>query len=138
MAVTAPLRTSLAVAAVAAAITVLPAVASAGERVTDAALGALSGALVGGPVGLVAGGVIGYTAGSHIARGMGLKHRHYDRDRTAYDRRASHRAALSGAVGASPRATPALARTSSFSRHRGRLKFLSLCRDLLPPFPIGS
>ncbi len=35
----------------------------AGERVGDAALGALSGAVVIGPVGAVAGGVVGYTAG---------------------------------------------------------------------------
>ncbi len=81
-----PLRISLATVAIMAAMTVLPAAANAGERVNDAALGALSGALVGGPVGLVAGGIIGYTAGPHIARGMGLKHRHTDRERTAEDR----------------------------------------------------
>jgi hypothetical protein len=42
--------------------------ARAGERVGDAALGALSGAVVLGPVGLVAGAVIGYTAGPAIAQ----------------------------------------------------------------------
>jgi len=47
--------------------------AMAGERVTDAALGALAGAVVAGPVGLVAGGVVGYTAGPGIAREWGLR-----------------------------------------------------------------
>jgi hypothetical protein len=84
-----PARMALAIAAIAAAMTVLPAMANAGERLNDAALGALSGALVGGPVGLVAGGVIGYTAGPHISRGMGLKHNH--RDHTADNRRAEPR-----------------------------------------------
>ena len=42
--------------------------ALAGERHGDAAIGALTGAVVLGPVGLVAGAVIGYTAGPSIAR----------------------------------------------------------------------
>jgi hypothetical protein len=46
--------------------------ALAQERVGDAALGALSGAVVLGPVGAVAGAVIGYTAGPSIARSWGL------------------------------------------------------------------
>ncbi len=68
----------------------VPAAASAGERVTDAALGAASGALVAGPVGLVAGGVIGFTAGPNISHGLGLRHyhHHYDHSRTASNRRA--------------------------------------------------
>jgi hypothetical protein len=65
-----------------------PAPAGAGERVTDGALGAASGALVGGPVGFVAGGVIGFVAGPHIAHGLGLRHHHHysDRRRGASDR----------------------------------------------------
>ena len=51
-----------------------PALAIAGERVGDMALGAASGALVGGPVGLVAGGVIGFVAGPDIGRGFGFNH----------------------------------------------------------------
>ena len=58
----------------------VPAAAGAGERVTDAALGAASGALVGGPVGLVAGGVIGFAAGPGIARGLGFRHHHHHYD----------------------------------------------------------
>jgi hypothetical protein len=52
---------------VAGALLVVPTVASADERVGDAALGALSGVLVGGPIGAVAGGLIGFTAGPSIS-----------------------------------------------------------------------
>jgi hypothetical protein len=66
-----------------------PVAANAGERVTDAALGAASGALVAGPVGLVAGGVIGFAAGPNISRGLGLRRHHhqYDHSRSASNRR---------------------------------------------------
>jgi hypothetical protein len=47
--------------------------AKAAERAGDAALGALSGAVVLGPIGAVAGAVVGYTAGPHIARSWGLR-----------------------------------------------------------------
>jgi len=43
------------------------------ERVGDAALGALSGAVVLGPIGAVAGAVVGYTAGPSIAHSWGLR-----------------------------------------------------------------
>ena len=43
------------------------------ERAGDAALGALSGAVVLGPVGAVAGAVVGYTAGPSIAHSWGLR-----------------------------------------------------------------
>jgi hypothetical protein len=55
------------------AIWCVPSATFAGERVGDAALGALSGAVVLGPVGAVAGAVIGYTAGPSIADSWGLK-----------------------------------------------------------------
>jgi len=64
--------------------------ASAGERVTDGALGAASGALVAGPIGFVAGGVIGFVAGPNISHGLGLRHHHhhhhYDYGRGASNR----------------------------------------------------
>jgi hypothetical protein len=47
--------------------------AMAQERTGDAALGALSGALVLGPVGAVAGALVGYTAGPSIASAWGLR-----------------------------------------------------------------
>jgi hypothetical protein len=50
-----------------------PAAASAQERAGDAALGALSGAIVLGPVGAVAGALVGYTAGPSIANSWGMR-----------------------------------------------------------------
>ncbi len=58
---------------VALGVVLSPGAASAGEGVTNAALGAISGAVVAGPVGLVAGGVIGYVAGPQIACDMGVE-----------------------------------------------------------------
>jgi hypothetical protein len=49
--------------------------AKAGERAGDAALGAISGAVVLGPIGAVAGAVVGYTAGPRIADSWGLRRR---------------------------------------------------------------
>jgi hypothetical protein len=60
----------LATAAVLASLAFSPACAE--ERAGNAALGALSGAVVLGPVGAVAGAVVGYTAGPSIARSWGL------------------------------------------------------------------
>lgn len=68
-----PMKTFARVAIVAAGVGLAPVAANAGERVTDAALGGLAGAVVFGPVGLVAGGVIGYTAGPKIACKIGAK-----------------------------------------------------------------
>lgn len=62
-----------------------PAGVQAGERVGDAALGALSGAVVLGPVGAVAGGVVGFTAGPSISCSWGLGRCH------RYGRWARHR-----------------------------------------------
>jgi hypothetical protein len=47
--------------------------ARAQERAGDAALGAVSGAVVLGPVGAVAGALIGYAAGPSIARSWGVR-----------------------------------------------------------------
>ena len=44
------------------------------HRGGDAALGALSGAVVFGPIGAVAGAVVGYSAGPSIAHSMGFRH----------------------------------------------------------------
>jgi hypothetical protein len=54
-------------------LTFAPAIALAQGRGSDAALGAVSGAVVLGPVGAVAGAVIGYTAGPSIAHSWGLR-----------------------------------------------------------------
>jgi hypothetical protein len=55
------------------ALSLISSVAMAQERGGDAALGALSGALVLGPIGAVAGAVVGYTAGPSISRSWGLR-----------------------------------------------------------------
>ena len=71
------MKTLAALVVLAASMTFVPS-AEAGERVGDAALGAVAGVVVAGPVGLVAGGVIGYTAGPGIASEWGVRrHRHY-------------------------------------------------------------
>ncbi len=54
-------------------LTLVPVGALAQERGGDAALGALSGAVVFGPVGAVAGALVGYTAGPSIARSWGWR-----------------------------------------------------------------
>jgi hypothetical protein len=61
------------VAAALVASMLAPSGALAQERAGQAALGALSGAVVLGPVGAVAGAVIGYTAGPAIASSWGLR-----------------------------------------------------------------
>jgi hypothetical protein len=55
------MRKTIAGVALSLALTSSPAMAD--ERVGDAALGALSGALVLGPIGAAAGALVGYTAG---------------------------------------------------------------------------
>ena len=60
------------IASVAFSLVLLSSTAMAAERAGDAALGALSGAVVLGPIGAVAGAVIGYTAGPSISNSWGM------------------------------------------------------------------
>jgi hypothetical protein len=60
------------IASLALALALMPSAAMAGERTGDAALGAVSGALVLGPFGALGGAVIGYTAGPSISHSWGL------------------------------------------------------------------
>lgn len=69
-----------------------PSAALAQHRPGDAALGALSGAVVLGPVGAVAGAVVGYTAGPAIARSWG-----FDRGGSARHRRQASKESVRGA-----------------------------------------
>lgn len=55
------------------AVAMLSSAATAQERAGDAALGAVSGAVVLGPVGAVAGAFVGYAAGPSIANAWGLR-----------------------------------------------------------------
>jgi hypothetical protein len=59
------MKNKLAISAIALSLTSSAAIA--GERPTDAALGAVSGAVVFGPIGAVAGAIVGYTAGPSIS-----------------------------------------------------------------------
>src|SRR5579864_8573175 len=61
------------------ALALLSSAATAQERAGDAALGAVSGAVVLGPVGAVAGAFVGYAAGPSIANAWGLRHSRYHR-----------------------------------------------------------
>jgi len=63
-----------AIAFAALGLSVMSSTALAGEhRGGDAALGALSGAVVFGPVGALAGALVGFTAGPGIARSWGIR-----------------------------------------------------------------
>jgi uncharacterized membrane protein len=70
------MKSTITVAAV--TLSLMSSAAMAGERPADAALGALSGAVVFGPIGAVAGAVVGYTAGPSIShswrRSNGVRH----------------------------------------------------------------
>jgi hypothetical protein len=83
------MRGRLAAAMIAVALTSSAALAQ--ERMGDAALGAVSGAVVLGPVGAAAGAVIGYTAGPAIARSWGIGGRRYYRRAARRPARAAHR-----------------------------------------------
>ena len=69
-----------------------PSVALAQHRAGDAALGAVSGAVVLGPIGAVAGAFIGYSAGPAIARSWGI-----DRSGSARPRRQASKERVRGA-----------------------------------------
>lgn len=84
-------------AVVVVAVTLAPSGALAQERVGDAALGGLSGAIVLGPVGAVAGLVVGYAAGPSISRSWGLK-----RSEARYQDRAPKRPAAAPSNSAAP------------------------------------
>jgi hypothetical protein len=89
------------------AVSLLPVAAQAQERMGDAALGALSGAVVLGPVGAVAGALVGYTAGPNIAGAWGVR-----RGRRAHHSRAAN---TPTAVGATQPAQPAPVGVSAVS-----------------------
>ena len=97
------MRTVIIAAAIALSV---PSAVSAGERHGDAALGALTGAVVLGPVGLVAGAVVGYTAGPSIARSW-RNNRHHPRSQ-ARAAKSAHVASGQRAPNAAPgEVTPA-------------------------------
>jgi hypothetical protein len=68
-----------------------PSAALAQERATDAALGAVAGAVVLGPIGAVAGAFVGYSAGPSISRSWGV-----DRSRAPRHRRQASKDGMRG------------------------------------------
>ncbi|CAN7350621.1 hypothetical protein LJR220_003115 [Bradyrhizobium sp. LjRoot220] len=91
-----------------------PSAALAQHRAGDAALGAVSGAVVLGPIGAVAGAFIGYSAGPAIARSWGIDRSEPRRHRRQAARgqaaKTSVRGARAEAVGAAAtRSAPAQA-----------------------------
>src|SRR5437899_3135652 len=92
------------------AVCLAPSGAFAQERVGDAALGGLSGAIVLGPVGAVAGIVVGYAAGPAISRSWGLRRsdsRYPDRTAPRAAAARSNNAELKQATAQSVSAAPA-------------------------------
>ena len=75
------MKKTIAIAAL--ALSLISSQARAGEhRGGDAALGALSGAVVLGPIGAIAGAAVGYTAGPSIAHAWGFRRTHSHARRT--------------------------------------------------------
>ena len=68
------------------AVVLMTSAASAHDRVTHAAVGAVAGAVVAGPFGFIGGGVIGYVAGRQIGCDLGVErcHRHVRYRRSGY------------------------------------------------------
>jgi hypothetical protein len=85
-----------------------PSAALAQNRAGDAALGAVSGAVVLGPIGAVAGAFIGYSAGPAIARSWGIDRSGSTRQRrqASKERVRGARAEVAGAGGTRPAAAP--------------------------------
>jgi len=100
-----------AVIAIAVILVIATSAASAQHRAGDAALGAVSGAVVLGPIGAVAGAFIGYAAGPSIARSWGL-----DRSRPARQRRQASRNNARGAKAVSARRSGAPAQVEKDTR----------------------
>jgi hypothetical protein len=112
-------------------LTLLPLSAHAGDRGTDASLGAVSGAVVFGPVGAVAGALVGFTAGPAIGHSWGLngsprRHARYHQraySRAAGDPRASYHApapneSAAGGTQAAPVGAPAVAAPARVAKNK--------------------
>ena len=105
------------IAIVTISLALMSSAAMAQERTGDAALGALSGALVLGPIGAVAGAIVGYTAGPSIASAWGLRQSSSPRRRSAAEpspnARYSSPAPPSEAYAAMPAAAPPSVKSAS-------------------------
>jgi hypothetical protein len=100
-----PMRKTIVIATV--TLSLIASQARADEhRGGDAALGALSGAVVFGPVGAVAGAVVGYTAGPSIAHAWGFRRSHSAARRTRAARQEAAPHLPENRPPAPPQATP--------------------------------
>src|SRR5215469_4430706 len=114
------MKSAIAIAAISASL--ISSQARADEhRPGDAALGALSGAVVLGPIGAVAGAVVGYTAGPSIAHAWGFRRSsptHQQRTRSAARQEAQSAqaqappAATTAATSPQPRRTAVASKTN--------------------------
>ena len=104
-------------------VALLPLAAHAGDRGTDVALGAVSGAVVFGPVGAVAGALVGFTAGPAIGHSWGMNgspRRHARYRQRAYSGAAGDsRASYNGpATQAAPANTPPAAAPAQVAKNK--------------------
>ena len=76
------------------------------HRGGDAALGALSGAVVFGPIGAIAGAAVGYTAGPSIAHSWGFRRSHSAARRTRPARQDQAQTSSAPAATTTPAAAP--------------------------------
>jgi hypothetical protein len=100
-------------ALVATAVVVSTSAATAQERVTDAAVGAVAGAVVAGPVGFVGGGLIGYVAGPQIGCDLGVERCH----RRSHYRHSGYSPANAPGPPSSPGTTPVVLAISGRANH---------------------
>jgi hypothetical protein len=103
------------IATVTLALALMTSAAMAQERTGDAALGALSGAIVLGPVGAVAGAIVGFTAGPSIASAWGVRRSSYPRRAAEPGPNASYKSSAPAreAYAAMPVAAPPVPTSSS-------------------------
>jgi len=113
-------------------LTLAPVGARAQGRGTDAALGALSGAVVFGPLGAVAGALVGYTAGPSIAHSWGWRR---SSSRPKPLSRINSRAAASGIKQSEPKTNEVLEQTriSSNSVPPPKLSPSPVQTEIAPP-----
>ena len=133
------LKTILALAVVAVSLATVGVFAQ--ERSGDAALGALSGAVVLGPVGAVAGAIVGYTAGPSIARSWGLRHsepRYKQRATKRSTTTSSNKAALKQGASAHGVALQAASTPGSATQQRATQAAVTVISAPPPRSPAGT
>jgi len=118
-------------------VALLPLAAHAGDRGTDAALGAVSGAVVFGPVGALAGALVGFTAGPAIGHSWGVNgssRRHARYGQRAYSRAAGDpRASYNGPTPNEPATAAGAAQAAPASAPPSRAAPAQVAKNRAPP-----